>query len=185
MMTPAADFKKVLKNLSDREKDALLLRAIKRDDELHEALRFELLEDVTLASVQAEAEDRIHELFSLNLSGFQLARFLPKTVAKAQKEVARARRITKSKQLEADLDMYLLRLLFRNYSGALGSSHAMFYKSVARLAVRTANLVLKNLHEDYWLEYKGELDDFFQRLRAYDNRWQLSFELPQELQLPD
>ncbi len=184
MITPSADFKKVLKSLSDKEKDTLLLRAIKRDDELHEALRFELLEEVTLASVQAEAEDRIHEVLSLSLSGFQLSRFLPKAVGKALKEVARARRITKSKHLEIDLDMYLLRLLFRNFSGPLGSSHAMFYKGVARLTFRTANLVLKNLHEDYWLEYKGELDDFFQRLNTYDNRWQLSFELPHEFAIP-
>ena len=118
------------------------------------------------------------------MSGYLLHKSLPKVLSKAQKEVARARRVTKSRQLEVDLNLYTLRLIFGNYAGSLDSSHALFYKATARLAVRTAGLVLKSLHEDLWLEYKTELDDFFRRLRASDNRWQLSFELPRELEIP-
>ena len=185
MPVPSPDFKKILKLLPEKEKDAILLRALRRDDELLEALRFELMNDVTLSSVQAETEDRIHELFNLSLSGYQLHRFLPKALSKAQKEVARTRRITKSKQLEVDLNLYTLRLIFENYSGALGSSHAVFYKAVVRLTYRVASQVLKNLHEDYWLEYKSELDSFFQQLRGYDNRWQLAMDLPNEFEIPN
>ena len=184
-ITPSPDFKKALKLLPDKDKDALLLRAARRDAEFYETLRFELLAEVTLDVVQGETEDRIHDLLSVGVSGYQLHKSLPKALSKALKEVARARRITKSKQLEVDLDLYILRLVFRNYTGSLSSSHPAFYKGVARLAVRVAGLVLKNLHEDYWLEYKDELDDFFQKLRTYDNRWQLPFTLPQGLELPE
>ena len=184
-VVPSADFKRALRQLPDKEKETLLLRAARRDAEFYDALCFELMPDVTLATVQAEAEDRIHELFNLSVSGYLLHKSLPKVLSKAQKEVARARRITKSKPLEVDLNLYTLRLIFTNYTGSLDSSHALFYKATARLTVRTANLVLKSLHEDLWLEYKTELDDFFRRLRASDNRWQLSFEVPRELEIPD
>ena len=182
-VVPSADFKRALRQLTDKEKETLLLRAVRRDAEFYDALCFELLDDVTLASVQSEAEDRIHELFNVSVSGYLLHKSLPKVLGKAQKEVARARRITKSRQLEADLDMYILRLIFGNYTGSLDSSHNLFYKATARLAVRTANLVLKNLHEDLWLEYKSELDDFFKQLHTYENRWQLAFELPKKFEI--
>ena len=80
--------------------------------------------------------------------------------------------------------MYLLRLILGNYSGVLNSSYPSFYKATARLAVRTAGQILKNLHEDYWVEYKPELDEFLQQLSRYDNRWQLAYELPKELEVP-
>lgn len=182
-VVPSADFKRALRQLPEKEKETLLLRAARRDAEFYEALCFELLDDVTLASVQHEAEDRIHELFNVSVSGYLLHKSLPKVLSKAQKEVARARRITKSRLLEADLNMYTLRLIFGNYTGSLDSSHALFYKATARLAVRTAGLVLKNLHEDLWLEYKSDLDIFFQQLRSYDNRWQLSFEIPVQFEI--
>jgi hypothetical protein len=184
MPAPSADFKKALKRLTEAEKETLLLRAVRRDAELYDTYRYELLDDVTLASLQADTEDQLHELFNLSVSGYQLHKALPKALSKALKEVARARRITKSKQLEIDLQLYLLKLILRNYSGSLNSSHASFYKATARLAVRTATMVLKNLHEDYWSEYKSDLDDILSHLRTYDNRWQLSFELPAELTLP-
>ena len=178
------EFKKQLKQLTDKEKDKLILRALRRDAELTDALRFELLPDVTLESVQAETEDRLHEMFNLSVSGYQLHRSLTKALGKAVKEVSRARRVTKDKQLEVDLNMYLLRLILGNYSGALNSSYSSFYKATARLAVRTTGQILKNLHEDYWVEYKPELDEFLQQLGRYDNRWQLTYELPKELEMP-
>ena len=183
-ITISADFKKKLLQLSDKELAALVVRAAKRDDELYDTLRFELLQDVDVASIQADTEDKIHELFNLSVSGYLLTKSLPKVLGKATKEVARARRITKNKQLEIDLNLYVLRLIFRSYSGPLDSSHNQFYKATARLAVRTSGLVIKNLHEDFWLEYKPELDEFFGNLRAYDNRWSLSFELPEEMSIP-
>ena len=99
-VVPSADFKRAIRLLSDKEKESLLLRAVRRDAELYDAVCFELLPDVTLETVQAEAEDRIHELFNVSVSGYLLHKSLPKVLSKAQKEVARARRVADS--LSAD-----------------------------------------------------------------------------------
>ena len=98
-ITISADFKKKLLQLSDKELAALVVRAAKRDDELYDTLRFELLQDVDVASIQADTEDKIHELFNLSVSGYLLTKSLPKVLGKATKEVARARR-----RVQADLD---------------------------------------------------------------------------------
>ena len=80
-VVPSADFKRALRQLPEKEKETLLLRAARRDAEFYEALCFELLDDVTLASVQHEAEDRIHELFNVSVSGYLLHKSLPKVLS--------------------------------------------------------------------------------------------------------
>ncbi|MCC2548119.1 hypothetical protein LJY25_16840 [Hymenobacter sp. BT175] len=185
MPVPSTDFKKALKRLSDKEKETLLLRAVRRDAELYETLVFELLPDVTVEQVYAETSDRIHELFNVAVTGRLLNRSLTKALQKAVKEIARARRITKDKRLEIDLMLYTLRLIFDNYTGQFEAPWASFYTGTARLAARTTQLVVQNLHEDLWLEYKSELDNFLTQLHSRSKSRSLKFELPRQLVLPD
>ncbi|MBW3129058.1 hypothetical protein [Hymenobacter profundi] len=185
MPVPSAEFKKALKRLTDKEKEALLLRAARRDAELYDTLSFELLPDVTVETVYEQASDRIHELFAVGATGRLLNRSLTKALSKATKEVTRARRITKDKRLEVDLNLYMLRHIFSNYTGQFESPFAGFYTATARLAARTTTLVQANLHEDLWMEYKADLDSFLQQLRARSKSHSLRFELPHELALPE
>lgn len=184
MPVPTPEFKKALKRLSETEKEALLLRAVRRDAELYETFRFELLADVSLAQIQEETADRIHELFNLAVSGRLLNRSLVKTLRASVQEAARARRITKSKQLEIDLLAYTLRLCLDHYSGQFDSVYDGFYKAVARLAARLPALILKHLHEDLWVEYKPDLDDVLKDLHRRKKSANLTFELPWELIIP-
>ena len=184
MPVPSADFKKALKRLSKPEKEALLLRAVRRDAELYETFRYELVADVTLAQVQEEAADRIHELFSVAISGRLLNRSLVKAMRASVQEAARARRITKSKQLEIDLLLYLLQLAINNYSGQFDSVYDGFYNATARLATRLPALITKSLHEDLWVEYQPAVDEILQTLHARDKKWNLRFEMPSHFQLP-
>jgi hypothetical protein len=185
MPVPSSDFKKALKRLAEAEKEALLLRAVRRDAELYETFRYELLDDVTLGQVQEETADRIHELFTVAVSGRLLNRSLVKALRASVQEAARARRITKSKQLEIDLLLYILRQAIDNYSGQFDSVYEGFYKATARLASRVPALVLKSLHEDLWLEYKPEIDDILQELHRRSKSRSLTFELPRELSIPE
>lgn len=184
MPVPSAEFKRALKKLSDKEKETLLLRAARRDAELYETLAFELLPEVTVEQVYNETADRIHELFNVAVTGRLLNRSLTKALQKAVKETARARRITKDKRLEIDLNLYTLRLVFDNYTGQFESPYNGFFVGVARLATRTTQLVLQQLHEDLWLEYKPELDDFLRQLHGRSKSRNLRFVLPTELALP-
>ena len=185
MPVPAPDFKKALARLSDKEKEALVLRAVRRDAELYDTFSYELLPDVTLESVYEASADRIHELFNVAVSGRLLNRSLVKALRAALQEAARARRVTKSKQLEVDLSMYVLRLIFEHYSGQFDSVYQGFFVGTARLATRLTQLIPKNLHEDLWLEYKPELDEFLTQLHGRSKSRELKFDLPRELVLAD
>ena len=185
MPVPSAEFRKALQRLSDKEKETLLLRAARRDAELYDTLSFELLPNVTTETVFEETSDRIHELFAVGATGRLLNRSLTKALQKATKDVARARRTTTEKRLDIDLNLYTLRLIFDNYTGQFDSVYAGFYTATARLATRTTQLVVSNLHEDLWLEYKAEVDDFLRELHGRSKSHSLKFGLPRELVLPD
>ena len=185
MPVPAAEFKKALKRLSESEKETLLLRAVRRDAELYETFRFELLADVSLAQIQEESADRIHELFNLAVSGRLLNRSLVKALRASVQEAARARRITKSKQLEIDLLVYILRQCLDNYSGQFDSVYDGFYNATARLAARLPALIIKSLHEDLWLEYKPALDDVLHALHSRKKSHLLKFDLPRNFSIPE
>ncbi len=67
---------------------------------------------------------------------------------------------------------HLSRLLVDNYTGQFDSPYNGFYVSTA------VQLVLTNLHEDLWLEYKSELDDFLTQLHNRSKSHNLRFLLP-------
>ena len=184
MPVPSPDFKKALKRLAETEKEALLLRAVRRDAELYETFRFELLADVTLGQLQEETADRIHELFNVAITGRLLNRSLVKALRASVQEAARARRITKNKQLEIDLLVYALRQCIDKFSGQFDSVYDGFYNATARLAARVPALVFKTLHEDLWVEYKEELDEILRELHGRKKSYNLRFDLPHRFEIP-
>lgn len=174
----AAHLRAALRRLPDKEKDALLLRSVRRDAEWRATLAYELLPEVTRDTVYEAVTGRIHELLT-SVSGYQLARFLTKTLKKTAAEINYARRITGERPLEIDLTAYLLRELFDNYSGQLDSHYTLFYKAVAKLVIKLIKLIQKYLHEDLWLDYESEITDWLRQLRARPHRvHELGFELP-------
>ncbi|MCJ8165353.1 hypothetical protein MKJ04_10900 [Pontibacter sp. E15-1] len=165
MPTISADFRQAVKRLTDKEKEAIILKAARRDAELYAMLSYELVEDVTLEEVFAQSADRIHALL-LNATGRNLTKALTRALRKVLKEIASFKRITKSPKAEVDLHLYTLRLIFDNFTGQFDSYYKGFYTATARLLLRTIQLIRKNLHEDYHLEYKPELDGFLQQLHS-------------------
>jgi len=184
MPVPSADFKKALKELSEKEKEALILRAARRDAELYDMLAYELIPDITLEQVKEETSEKIHELM-YGLTGRNLTKSITRSFRKAVKEIARFKRITKDPKAEIDLHMYLLRLVFDNFTGQFESAYKSFFTATARLVLKTMQLIRKNLHEDYHLEYKADLNYFLEGLNSRSKKTHLSFTLPQEFTLDD
>ncbi len=179
MPVVSSALKKVIKQLSDKEKEALLLKAMRRDAELHDIIAFEL-EEISLEEFQEQTNDKIHELL-LNATGRSLPKALTKTLRKAAKEVARFKRVTKDAKAEVELHLYILRIIFDNYTGQFDSYYKGFYTATARLLLRTMQLIRKNLHEDYHVEYKDTLDAFLEQIHGRNKPAPIA--LPKEFEI--
>ncbi|AKQ44842.1 hypothetical protein TH63_03140 [Rufibacter radiotolerans] len=182
MPVPSADFKQALKKLSEKEKEALILRLVRKDGEAYDALAFELLEDVTLESLFARSAETIHDIM-FTVSGRSLSKALSRGLKKATQEIARYYRITKDRKGEVELTIYLLQLIFDNFTGQFESIYKGFYVATARLVLRTMTLIKKHLHEDYHLEYQDALNAFLDDLNGRSKRRSLSFNLPMQFEV--
>ncbi|WP_181304198.1 hypothetical protein [Rufibacter sp. XAAS-G3-1] len=182
MPVPSADFKQALKKLSEKEKEALLLRLVRKDAEAYDTLAFELLEDVTLETLIERSSETIHDIL-FTVSGRSLSKALGRGLKKATQEIARYQRITKDRKGEVELHLYLLDLIFENFTGQFESIYKGFYVATARLVLRTMMLIKKHLHEDYHLEYQDKLNAFLTDLNGRSKRRQLSFNLPMQFEV--
>ncbi|GGK57363.1 hypothetical protein ACD591_15375 [Rufibacter glacialis] len=182
MPVPSADFKQALKKLSEKEKEALVLRLVRKDAEAYDALAFELLEDVTLETLFDRSTTTIHDIM-FSVSGRSLSKALSRGLKKATQEIARYQRITKDRKGEVELHLYLLHLLFENFTGQFESIYKGFYVATARLVLRTMMLIKKHLHEDYHLEYQDQLNTFLTDLNGRSKRRQLPFNLPMQFEV--
>jgi hypothetical protein len=182
MPVPTAEFKKVIKQLSDKEKEAIILKAVRRDAELYDLLTFELVPEVTLEQVTEESAERIQHLM-FNPAGRIFSKAITRSLRKSVQEIARFKRITKDAKAEVDLHLYLLRLIFDNFTGQFESQYKTFFVTTARLVVRTMQLIEKKLHPDYHLEYKADLDAFLQQLHSRSKSKSLSFALPRSFEI--
>lgn len=182
MPVPSADFKKAVRELTEKEKESLLLRAVRRDAELYDMLAFELLEEITLEHLIEETSEKIHELMHTTTSR-SFPKSLTKSLRKSLKEIARYKRITKDGKGEVELHLYLLKLIFDNFTGQFESVYRSFFVATARLTVRTTQLIRKNLHADYYLEYKEPIDAYLTQLHGRSKSNSLNFVLPREFEI--
>jgi hypothetical protein len=182
MPVPSADFKKAIKQLSDKEKEALILKAARRDAELYELLVYELVPEVSLEQVVAETSERIQELMQ-TAPGRNYSKAISRSLRKSIKEIARFKRITKEVKGEIDLQLYLLKLIFDDYAAQFDAPYKSFFVTTARLLLRTMQLIRTKLHPDYHLEYKEELNHFLGLLHQRSKSKHLTFTLPTAFEL--
>lgn len=179
MPVVSSALKKAIKQLSDKEKEALLIKAVRRDAELHDIIAFEL-EEISLEEFFEQSSDKIHELL-LNAMGRTLPKALTKALRKAAKEITRFKKVTKDPKAEVELHLYTLRLIFDNFTSQFDSYYKGFYTATARLLLRTMQLIRKNLHEDYHLEYKNTLDAYLEQMHSRNKP--LPITLPKEFEV--
>lgn len=182
MPVPSADFKKALKQLGEKEKEALILRLVRKDAEAYDTLAFELLEDVTLESVFERSQEAIHDLL-FTVSGRSLSKALTRGLKKVAQEITRYQRITKDRKGEVELHIYALQLIFDNFTGQFESIYKGFYVATARMVLRTIMLIQKHLHEDLHIEYQDAINAFLTDLNGRSKRRTLSFNLPVQFEI--
>ena len=129
-----------------------------------------------------ETSERIHALM-FNPTGRVFSKGIQRSLRKSVKEIARFKRITKDAKGEIDLQLYLLKLIFENFSGQFESHYKSFFVTTARLVVRTIELIRKKLHPDYHVEYTAELDALLAQLHSRSKSKHLSFALPATFEL--
>ena len=190
------EFKEAVLHLSESEKDKLLIRLLKKDENLVNRLYFELIDDQTVDDHRLKMESRVvvraEEItrFAKSLNHLKmLTRYL-------SGEISEHVRITKDKFGEVSLNLLMLNTLLQ-YSQKLykKSTQIQARKFSLYVIVRTYRtlLLIDKMHEDLHMEFEDDLHQLgnligdeptlmhFAMQNGLDVNWLIKNEIPEDI----
>jgi len=129
-----------------------------------------------------EAIDDIEKLWNKEFKGRTMQHQLAKRLNACTKRVKEFTIETKSKKLEADLILYVLKLQFEQSSTVFGARFSGYDYKVALLLKKLIALVTTKLHPDYLLDYQDAINGFLTKIHQTSNRINTVFDLPRALE---
>lgn len=156
------EFKEAVLQLSEKEKDKLLIRLLKKDHNLVNRLYFELLDDKNVDDHRAILEEHVLTRAKEITSYAKSLNHLKVLTSFLSGDIAEHVRITKDKFGEVSLNLLML-------NSVLKSSDRLFQKTnrvharkfCVYVVVRTFKclVLIKKMHEDLLLEFEAPLKE--------------------------
>ena len=190
------EFKEAVLHLSESEKDKLLIRLLKKDENLVNRLYFELIDDQTVddhrLKMESRVEVRAEEItrFAKSLNHLKmLTRYL-------SGEISEHVRITKDKFGEVSLNLLMLNTLLKHSQKLYKkSTQIQARKFSLYVIVRTYRtlLLIDKMHEDLHMEFEDDLHQLgnligdepklmqFALQNGLDVNWLITNEIPEDI----
>lgn len=165
------EFKIALQNLSESEKDKLILRLLKRDPDLANRLYFELVDTETVEQKRQKISALVSEKVRVASEHFHSVGVLMMRVREISGYINEHVKITKDKQGEITLNLQMLiKVLTLNRIAINASKPANSYKFLIYIIARVYKILIliKGLDEDYLLEFRDDLERLGNLISSYD-----------------
>lgn len=160
-MTFSKEFKEAISCLTDKEKDKLLYRLLKKDPILAKRLEFELVSAQSVDDKREEMEEQIQERVKDFSEGFYSLGYLNMDIRYLSGEITEYVKITKDKFGEAKLNLLLLKEVLKYNNQHIGNAkwNAKFKKIGVALVARTFKILtlIQKLDQDYFIEFEDPL----------------------------
>ena len=190
------EFKTAIHNLSDIEKDKLILRLLRRDLDLANRLYFELVDTETVEQKREKLAKIISKKTKHTNERFYSIGWLLMDMRYMSGDINEHVRITKDKFGEITLNLQMLievLTINRMYIVATKPNNCIkFYTYIVARAFKLL-LLIKALDEDYLIEFKEELETLGNLFLSYEHlikhaiyngldvNWLLNSEIPENI----
>ncbi|TXI67002.1 MAG: hypothetical protein E6Q46_03955 [Flavobacterium sp.] len=165
------EFKTAIHNLSDVEKDKLILRLLKKDLVLANRLYFELVDTETVEQKREQLSQTISKRVKKTNDHFYTVGYLLMDIRYISGDINEHVRITKDKFGEITLNLQMLiQVLTINRLHILASKPnncIKFYNYIVARAFKIL-LLIKAIDEDYLIEFKEDLEKLGELFLSYD-----------------
>jgi hypothetical protein len=174
------EFKAAIKRLPVEDLQIAILKFARKDQTFYDFLNLQYIN-------KNEAEEKLFEetisftYLEIDMLGGRgaIQRRIKSAMDRCIKQINHYVKVSKNKKREADLLLFLLDLVTRQYSGELGTCLSTFDSKLALTTNRLYNLVTKKLHPDYFIEYEEKLNEFLQLLHKQSNHLDYVFDMPE------
>jgi hypothetical protein len=191
------EFKEAISHLTDKEKDKLILRLLKKDLKLANRLEFELLSESSVEDKREEVKNRILQKAAKTADYFHSVGYLNMDVRELSGLISEHVFTTKDKFGEVYLNLIMINEILSANHQSLSDSNTntsarKFYTAVIARAFKILILISK-LHEDFYVELEDELKRFGNLIadnhklmktaifNGLDVNWLLKFEIPEDI----
>jgi hypothetical protein len=120
-------------------------------------------------------------IFRKRYKGFSQQLQLANMLGACIKRINEFTKISKSKVLEADLLLHILEIPFTLNTNIFGTCFTQYDTKVAMIVKRLINVVTKNLHDDYRVEYEETINDYLQILHRTSSHIDTVYNLPKAI----
>lgn len=128
-----------------------------------------------------EAKADIDLLSRKRYKGFSEQLQLANMLGACVKRINEFSKVSKKKNLEADLILHVLAIPFSYPTNMLGTCFTAYDYKTGMLLKRLITLVTKKLHEDYRIEYEDTINDYLNILHQTSNHIDTIYDLPKSI----
>lgn len=190
------DFKDAISELSDKEKDKLILRLLKRDIPLAKRMYFELVSTQTAEELRLEMEDRLEKRLRYIANPNFGTGDLMMELRSLSGEISAHVHTTKDKVGEVSLSLLLLNRSLKDFIPRIDRASSIKAHKIGIYIVSKCFKILsliQALHEDYLVEFREDLEQlgkqigesrnlsFTAQSNGLDLEWLLSGDLPENV----
>ena len=156
------EFKEAVLHLSEKEKDKLLIRLLKKDQNLVNRLYFELIDDKNVDDHRAILEQRVEKRAKEVTREAKSLNHLKMLIRYVSGEISEHVRVTKDKFGEVSLNLLMLNTVLKNTTRLFRKSNEFqARKFCVYVIVRTFRtlVLIQKMHEDLLLEFEEPLTE--------------------------
>ncbi|SFI41096.1 deoxyuridine 5'-triphosphate nucleotidohydrolase [Halpernia frigidisoli] len=154
-MEYSKEFKEALSEFSDKEKDKLIFRLLKKDKILSQKLYFELIETVSVDEKRDDLEKHIEERVSYYAKTITNPKYFLVLIRKLSGEITLHVKVTTDKFGEVYVNLFLVKTILKEYKEKLKRQN---FEQTYKLYLYLINKIFRcmvlsqKLDEDYFME---------------------------------
>lgn len=173
------EIRKQIATISKTELEKIVIKLAAKDKAVFDYLLVNHLErDTGENELFEEAKMDLDLLFRKSYKGFAQQLQLANMISACTQRIGKFSKVCKNKNLEADLVMYVLELIFAPSDALLGTCFTAYDYKVAQMVKRVITIVKTRLHPDYKIEYEEKINNYLTILHRTSNHMDFIFGLP-------
>lgn len=176
-----SDTKEQIKNLSKKQLEDIVIKWASQQDVYDYLIVNYFDKDNGENDLFEQTIKDIDLLFLKKHKGYSDELKLANYIKAAVKRINEFTKISKNKKLEADLIVYLLDMLFEDYSDKLGTCFETYDTQLAMQVRKLINLTSKYLHEDYRIEFIDKINKYLEILHRESRHIDMVYDMPKKI----
>jgi len=160
----------------------IVIKLASKEKSVYDFLHINYLDkELAERKLYEETKVDLEIIFRKRHNGFSQQLQIANMLGSCIKRINEFTKISKNRIFEADLLLFILEIPFSMNADMFGTCFTQFDSKVAMIVKRLINVVTKQLHEDYKIEYEETINEYLQILHRTSRHIDTVYNLPKAI----